>query len=284
MGLWQRIFAGKKQATPAQSNNVASQDALCDFLARPPLLEADRLFALADQHAASYAQATPFPHVMIENFLTPDAVDSLLSEFPAPGDAVTWRKVRAETESGELMQYNKLGMPHVEDMSPALQELMWELNSGTFLRFLEKLTGVSGLLADPKLRGGGLHQVLPGGVLGVHADFTNHAEYNLDRRLNVLLYLNRDWQDDYGGELELWSRDMSRCERRIRPLAGRCVVFSTSESSFHGHPRALSCPDGRSRKSVATYYYTQGRDDKEVEATQRTDWQSLPEAELPGLE
>jgi Rps23 Pro-64 3,4-dihydroxylase Tpa1-like proline 4-hydroxylase len=99
-----------------------------------------------------------------------------------------------------------------------------------------------------------------------------------------LLYLNRDWKDEYGGELELWSRDMSRCERRIRPLAGRCVIFSTTETSFHGHPRPLTCPAGESRKSVATYYYTLGRTDREVEATQRTDWQTLPDAELPELE
>ncbi|MFT5484605.1 MAG: Rps23 Pro-64 3,4-dihydroxylase Tpa1-like proline 4-hydroxylase, partial [Halieaceae bacterium] len=137
---------------------------------------------------------------------------------------------------------------------------------------------------DPKLQGGGIHQVLPGGVLAVHADFTRHRLLNLDRRLNVLVYLNQHWEDDWGGHLELWSTDMARCERRIRPLAGRCVIFNTSDKSFHGHPTVLACPKGVTRKSIALYYYTHGRDDAQVEPTRATDWQSLPDVVRPPLE
>jgi len=174
-------------------------------------------------------------------------------------------------------------MPHLFKISAAARQLIWELNSGTFIRALEKLTGIENLIPDPSLRGGGLHQVLPGGVLGVHADFTHHVDYDLERRVNLLLYLNKDWHDDYEGHLELWNRDASRCIKRIRPLAGRCVVFNTDADSYHGHPRPLNCPDGVTRKSIAIYYYTLGRDDKNVAPTQRTDWRVLPQVDLPPL-
>ena len=101
--------------------------------------------------------------------------------------------------------------------------------------------------------------MLPGGLLKVHADFNLHQRLGLERRLNALLYLNRDWSDTYGGHLELWNRTMSRCERRVAPVFNRCVVFATSDSSFHGHPEPLSCPPGRSRRSIALYYYTAPR-------------------------
>jgi Rps23 Pro-64 3,4-dihydroxylase Tpa1-like proline 4-hydroxylase len=100
---------------------------------------------------------------------------------------------------------------------------------------------------------------MPGGFLKVHVDFNRHPLLNLDRRLNLLVYLNEDWRDEYGGHLELWPADMSRCERRILPVFNRTVVFSTTDASFHGHPAPLACPEGMSRKSVSFYYYTNGR-------------------------
>jgi Rps23 Pro-64 3,4-dihydroxylase Tpa1-like proline 4-hydroxylase len=276
---WWNKFMGNK----ARGQSEAEEDWAAS-LSAPPLINLEALAGISQRRADEYLQADPFPHIMLEDFLSPQVVRSLVAEFPAPQDQLAWRKIRAESAAGDLVQYNKLGMPLIEEMPPVIRELLWEMNSGTFLRFLEKLTGIEGLIADPKLRGGGLHQVLPGGVLGVHADFTNHADYHLDRRLNVLVYLNEDWSEEYGGDLELWSPDMSQCVRKIRPLAGRCVIFNTSADSFHGHPRALTCPEGMTRKSIALYYYTNGRQDREVTATQITDWQSLPEVSLPTAE
>jgi Rps23 Pro-64 3,4-dihydroxylase Tpa1-like proline 4-hydroxylase len=93
----------------------------------------------------------------------------------------------------------------------------------------------------------------------VHADFNRHEKLNLDRRLNLLLYLNRDWKEEYGGHLQLWTRDMGRCVVKVLPVFNRCVVFSTTDFSYHGHPDPLTCPPGRTRKSIAMYYYTNGR-------------------------
>lgn len=247
------------------------------------LLDYGRIRNCFEQQHDAYVTADPFPHAMFEDFIRDDVVDAILAGFPDPSADINWRQIVAKGDDGENVQYRKLGMPHLFKVSPVIRQLIWELNSSTFIRSLERLTGISNLVPDPSHRGGGLHQILPGGVLGVHADFTHHRDYDLERRVNLLIYLNRDWEDEYEGHLELWNRDASQCARRIRPLAGRCVIFNTDASSYHGHPRPLACPEGRTRKSIAIYYYTLGRDDTEVEPTSRTDWRVLPEVGLPPL-
>lgn len=150
-------------------------------------------------------------------------------------------------------------------MGWATRSLIAELNSAEFLQFLEALTGIEGLIADPYYEGGGIHEIRRGGFLKIHTDFNYHKKLKLDRRINVLLYLNDDWDESYGGELELWNQDMSTCIRKIQPIINRLVVFSTTDTSFHGHPVPLTCPEDRSRRSLALYYYTNGRPESEVE-------------------
>jgi Rps23 Pro-64 3,4-dihydroxylase Tpa1-like proline 4-hydroxylase len=139
---------------------------------------------------------------------------------------------------------------------PFTTALIGQLNAGPFVTFLEQLTGISGLLSDPHLRGGGLHEIRQGGLLGVHADFNVHPRLKVHRRLNLLIYLNKDWQEEWGGALELWDRTGQRCVKTIPPTFNRAVLFDTSNFSYHGHPHPLACPPERSRKSVALYYYS----------------------------
>lgn len=148
------------------------------------------------------------------------------------------------------------------------RHFLYALNSSYFLRFLEQLTGIESLIGDPHFEGGGLHQIVSGGKLAIHADFNKHTSLGLDRRLNMLLYLNKDWKEDYGGYFELWDRNMCRMERRVAPLFNRVVIFTTSEHSYHGHPDPLACPSDMTRKSLALYYYTNGGV-AEAEATGR---------------
>ncbi|KAK3582261.1 hypothetical protein CHS0354_023800 [Potamilus streckersoni] len=143
------------------------------------------------------------------------------------------------------------------------------LNSEPFLLFLQKMTGIKEILVpDPYFVGGGFHQIKSGGFLKIHVDFHKHIKLNLDRRLNVLVYLNEDWKEEYGGHFELWENDMSKVVTKVLPVFNRMVVFSTTGSSWHGHPNPLTCPPDRSRKSMALYYYTNGRPDSEVEPDQ----------------
>lgn len=137
--------------------------------------------------------------------------------------------------------------------------MLYHLNSSTFLDFLSKITGIENLIADSYFEGGGMHQIRRGGKLKIHADFNRHPRYDLDRRLNALLYLNPDWQEEYGGNLELWDRHMTSCVVRIAPLFNRFVVFATTDFTYHGHPDPLTCPEDVTRKSLALYYYTHER-------------------------
>ncbi|HEV3383297.1 MAG TPA: 2OG-Fe(II) oxygenase [Gemmata sp.] len=131
-------------------------------------------------------------------------------------------------------------------------------------------------MPDPHYEGGGLHQIEPGGFLKIHADFNYHTRLRLDRRINLIVYLNKDWQEDYNGHLELWDRNMTHCVHKILPAYNRCVVFSTTDWSYHGHPEKLTWPAGRTRKSLALYYYTNGRPEEEKSDAHGTLWQERP--------
>jgi hypothetical protein len=130
------------------------------------------------------------------------------------------------------------------------------LNSGPFLNYLEKLTGIANLIADPSYFGGGVHWIENGGFLEVHADFNHLKKYNLARRINLLLYLNKDWKDEYHGHLELWDRSSMTKRKEVAPVFNRAVIFSTVKEALHGHPTPLSAPPGVARRSLALYYYT----------------------------
>lgn len=199
--------------------------------------------------AERYARADPFPHIVLEDVLAPEIFAAALGEFPAV-DSPGWLDYRHVNEF-------KWGNTHPETWGPTLQATARALMSPPFVEFLEQLTGITALLPDRSMDGGGLHQTLPGGHLNVHADFTaHHSIPSWRRRVNVLLYLNERWDESWGGELELWSRDMDRKVVTVAPTANRMLVFSTDETSFHGHPDALRSPAGTARQSLALYYFT----------------------------
>jgi len=212
---------------------------------------------------AQYAAAEPFPHIAIDGLFDDDALDAVLREFPSR-EQMKWREFDTPLE-------RKLGYYHeTSTISKTVRDFLNEMNSFEMLLWLEALTGIEGLIPDPYFGGGGLHQIEPGGFLKIHADFNVHPKLKLDRRLNMLIYLNRDWRDEYGGHLELWDRDMSACREKILPLFNRTVIFSTTDTSFHGHPHPLTAPEGMSRKSVSLYYYTAGRPENERSAPHDT--------------
>jgi hypothetical protein len=225
-----------------------------------------RLLELAEAHRSEYVSARPFQHIVLDGFCPEGILDDVLAEFPSP-EGEGWQRFESENER-KLASVGDTGMGH------ATRQLLSEFNSATFLDFLGELTGIAGLVPDPYFEGGGLHQIVPGGHLNVHVDFNRHPVTGLDRRLNVLLYLNRDWDEEWGGKLELWSPDMKRSEHQIAPLFNRLVVFSTTERSFHGHPHPLACPPDRSRRSLALYYYSNGRPEENGAAapTHNTLW------------
>lgn len=234
----------------------------------------DRLARLGKQLHQSYAAAEPFPNAVIDDFLPLEAAERILDEFPTP-DSPVWLDW---TTRDTAHQPKKLGIGHISRMgsaAPFTQEVLQAFNSFPMIDFLERLTGIDGLVPDPHFIGGGLHQILPGGQLKIHSDFSFHDKLKLYRRINLLLYLNRDWRPEYGGDLELWDAGMSQRVKAIAPLFNRCVVFNTDRTSFHGHPDPLPAPDGVTRKSIALYYYT--AEPKPGEPEHRTTlWQKRP--------
>lgn len=112
------------------------------------------------------------------------------------------------------------------------------------------------MLPDPYFTRGGFHEISTGGLLGIHSDFRVNENLQLFRRVNMLIYLNKDWKEEYGGKLELWDQSMTAVVHSITPVFNRCVIFNTDAKSFHGHPEPLATPQGITRKSIALYYYT----------------------------
>jgi 2OG-Fe(II) oxygenase superfamily len=196
-----------------------------------------------------FRAAEPYPHIHLRQFLEPELAADMASEFP---DMATdaWTRYKHRNE-------NKMGLTKRELFPPLLGTAVDELNSDAFVDWLSQLTGIEGLLADEMLEGGGLHQSGAGGFLNVHTDFTNHHYHKHWRRqVNLILYLNPNWEDRWGGALELWDREMRQCVEKIAPLFNEALIFRTDDISYHGFPDPLRCPEGESRKSLALYYYT----------------------------
>ena len=159
------------------------------------------------------------------------------------------------------MENNKFASDKYELIPDNIRYVLDQLNSATFINFLEELTGIKGLIADPHYVGGGMHQTVRGGSLGIHVDFNKHSLFNLYRRINVLLYLNKDWKEEWGGSLELWDHKVQKCYEKVLPVYNRLAIFTTSEGSQHGYPDPLTCPKEETRKSLAWYYYTVDKPD-----------------------
>lgn len=220
-----------------------------------------QLDEVALAHKSAYKSAAPFPHIYFENFFDSQFLNQVRDEFPDLSKLDTFRfsnpNEKKFATKGEI------------NLGPKTRELIHYLQSETFLRFLQTLTSIEEtLLGDPYLIGGGLHEIKRGGLLKVHADFNKHSLTGLDRRLNVLLYLNKDWKEEYGGHFELWDTDMKACRKKILPSFNTLALFSTTDTSYHGHPDPLNCLEDESRKSIALYYYSNGRPAHEINPSQ----------------
>jgi hypothetical protein len=217
--------------------------------------------------AETYQHARPFPHIVVDDFLDPVVLRDVLGGYPSQEGKIFFNRDQERLK----FQYHPL-----ECESQLVRNLLAELNGQAFLGFLEEMTGIEGLISDPYYSGGGLHETVKGGHLSVHADFNIHKKMKLERRLNLLVYLNDDWRPEYGGNLELWDREMKGCEVRVAPVLGRAVIFSTNLDSYHGHPDPLTCPPERSRRSIATYYYTSLEDGLAAVPSRTTTFQVRP--------
>lgn len=216
-----------------------------------------------------YAGAAPYPHIVIDNFLKEDSARQILENFPGSRDGIHWDQYGYE--GYEI----KIATSREEQFPALVKNALHDLNSGPFIRFLQELTGIEHLFADPHMLGGGLHLVGRDGLLGIHADFNWHPELLAHRRINLLIYFNENWLPEYDGDLELWSTDAQSCVKTIEPVFNRAVIFSTTSESFHGHPKPLKLPQGQWRRSIAMYYYTTQRPENEIRDPHNTRYKGL---------
>lgn len=216
-----------------------------------------KLQELAKANRVKYQNADPFPHIYFDNFMDPEPLDRVLAEFPDPKKKI-WREYENYFEG-------KLEAQGEEKISEFTSQLLYQFNSAPFLFFLETLSGIQGLIPDPYFLGGGLHQLGPGGKLGIHADFNEHGKIKgLSRRINAIVYLNKDWKEEYNGYLELWDNDMTKCVQKIAPIFNRIVIFEVTDFNNHGVPDVLMCPEDMARRSIGLFYFTVGRPDGQV--------------------
>ncbi len=221
-----------------------SSDASVDRQDSP--LAVDDLDRLAEECRERYLVAQPWPHVILHDLIDPVTI--------------------AEAEAEELERALGLrihrGNRMVKAESPevigrAAQSVLDSLLTPPFVTFVERVTGISDLKPDPTHAWAGIHVSPPGASQVIHRDFRLHPVNGLYHRVNVLVYLNSDWHEEYGGELELWSPRSSQCGRKVLPVAGTVVIFETTPESYHGVPDPVRCPEGRARLSLASYYYTE---------------------------
>lgn len=212
-------------------------------------LDPQQARSIGESLSGEYCFAEPFPHIVLDNFLPEPVARMALDHFPAET-----LKSDVKFEIGYAGHHKRQILP--EDCDGAARAMFNFFNSQPMIEFLEGLTAIQGLIPDPFFTGGGFHETTRGGKLGIHADFRINDKLHLHRRLNVIIYLNENWQEEWGGQLELWDRKMTAKVRAVSPVFNRCVVFNTDADSFHGHPDPLQAPEGVPRRSIALYYYT----------------------------
>jgi hypothetical protein len=223
-----------------------------------PFVFDDPAFAgLAVERAAEYQKAQPFPHIAMDQFLPPALATELADAFPVNHQTGWINRDNANNRRRFLQDERK--MPEI------FRHMCREFNSPQFLLFLETLTGIDNLLPDPYMIAGGLHVSGRGDFLKIHADFNWHHKLQAYRRVNALLYLSRDWQEDWNGALELWNREMTKPVVSLYPLFNRLIVFNVGEHSNHGQPRPNACPEGVYRTVINMYYYTARNTDQGID-------------------
>jgi len=240
-----------------------------------------RLHDQADEFATRFGKREPFRHVVIDDFFAPAYCAQLLAQFPA------FERGNARSEDGSLG--NKSTVEKIRGLGPAFSALDDLVKSSEFLALIGRVTGIPDLLYDPWYFGGGTHENRNGQDLDAHVDFNRHPVEKWHRRLNLIVYLNHEWSDAWGGSLELHSDPRAPDDRitTITPLYNRAVIFETTEWSWHAFPRIALPADKQdlTRKSIALYFYTTERPADELADTHSTIYvdRPLPQRFQPGL-
>lgn len=222
-----------------------------DVIDNPIILFGDWINNISDIRT-SYLTSKPFPFVIIDNFLNNDVAEIILSEFPNQSDE-RWLKYC------NALEY-KYVMDNLDHMGPETFNLFYAYCHDKIIEKIRTITDIPNLEYDPYLHGAGLHYHPRGGHLAMHLDYGIHPFSKKERRVNIIMFLNKDWIEEYGGHLEIWSNGLKKLEHKVTPVFNRAILFRTSDESWHGVPDKILCPIGTGRKSIAIYYVSQARE------------------------
>lgn len=230
-----------------------------------------------DALRAQFRNAKPFPHIVIDNFLRPEAAAEVAASYP------TFEQAQAQGFTFNFVnEQRKVQITDSKKFPDPVRRLNEAISSPEFRADLEYITGIPNILADDQLVGGGMHLTGSGGRLDVHVDFNRIEDRKLFRRLNILIYLNPSWKEEWGGHIELWDKDVKQCHARCVPALNRCLIFQTSEISYHGVAR-VTAPPNMARHSFAAYYYTTEPPPNWDGASHSTIFRARPEEKFRGL-
>tara|TARA_A100001234_G_C12537340_1_gene347255 strand:- start:116 stop:886 length:771 start_codon:yes stop_codon:yes gene_type:complete len=206
------------------------------------------------KNSSNFINNKPFPHIVLDNIFDYEFLSLIENEI---------KNIQEWDENKNFHgSINKRIMNTYENFPPNVKKLINKLNNKDMLEALERLTGEKNLIPDPYYFGGGIHSTTRGGFLKIHADFNWHKKLKLFRRINLLLYLTKEWKEEYNGNIEFWKKPFNKADKSIFPKFGRMVIFTTDDNSFHGHPKPLQCPENIWRNSIALYYYSSTRPSK----------------------
>lgn len=247
---------------------------------------------LVDKHKTEYLSAEPYNHVVIDNFLPKEIANLVYKEFPkvynTKEQPIPWRFSGPGTTKKitDKIHLNKLRCSDENFFGPLTRHLMMIFNSFTFLMFLEGITGIKELITDPSFGGCGLHTTGRGGKLMIHVDCSRHPNKRCDQMLNMLLFLNKNWKEDYGGDFELWSLDGKQMCKKVAPVFNRLVLFNTGTNTFHGHPYPINCPENMRRNSLSVYYYVidRQRDKNYLGHREKVYWRPVEQEDFDYIE
>lgn len=198
-----------------------------------------------------YKNGYPYPHVVIENFLSENCIENILKEFPDKTNN-KWKEYKNPIEY-------KYAFDDIKDMGEITKQVFFSLYNQKFINTLDFITEIDNLEKDEYLHGGGLHFHPNKGKLNMHLDYSIHPFTGKERRINIIIYLNKNWKEEYGGHLELWSKGMSQCVKKLLPDFNKAIIFQTFDESWHGLPHRITCPENDGRKSLAIYYVSKPR-------------------------
>lgn len=239
-------------------------------------------FRFTDNNIKQYSLAKPFPHIVIDNFIDEKVLNKVLEEFKSYDK---WGHDLSESSKNNQIKkyFSPWNENNVKDIPVFTKLVLDYFNSPEFILQLENLTGIKGLLPDYEFLGGGMHRIDSGGKLSIHIDSNIHSKTGKYRRINLLVYLNKDWKHEWGGGLQLWNEDVTKMYHDIDPIFNRAVIFNTTNTSYHGHPHSLNTPNGISRYSLALYYYSDERPEHEKNNISWAVWKETPQLKKPTI-